>query len=75
MPEHHYTSIQIFIICVLIFAVGMKIQRQYPEWFNGVGQNSNFNADFVPGISSNERFITLGSATSTQDSGFLAYVI
>jgi tungstate transport system substrate-binding protein len=75
MPEHHYTSIQIFIICVLVFAVGMKIQRQYPAWFNGVGRNSNFNADLVPGIGSNERFITLGSATSTQDSGFLAYVI
>ena len=78
MPEHRYTSVQIFIICVLIFAVGMKIQRQYPEWFNGVGRNSNFNSDLVPGGSSDNgagRFITLGSATSTQDSGFLAYVI
>ena len=78
MPEHHYRSMQIFIICVLVFATGMKIQRQYPEWFNGVGHNSNFNADLIQGTSSDqsaERFITLGSATSTQDSGFLAYII
>jgi tungstate transport system substrate-binding protein len=83
MPQHHYTSMQIFIICVLVFIFGMKIQRQYPEWFNGVGRNSNFNASLIQGISLNqigsaqaaERFITLGSATSTQDSGLLDYII
>jgi tungstate transport system substrate-binding protein len=83
MPPHHYTSLQIFIICVLVFVLGMKIQRQHPDWFNGVGHNSNFNASLVPGISPNQigraqaadGFIILGSATSTQDSGLLDYII
>jgi tungstate transport system substrate-binding protein len=83
MPQHHYTSMQICIICFLVFTLGMKIQRQYPEWFNGVGHNSNLNTSLIQGIGfgqigsaqAAERFITLGSATSTQDSGFLDYII
>jgi tungstate transport system substrate-binding protein len=60
----------------------MKTVQQYPEWFNGVGYNKNFNPSRV-GIGlgqisraeAAERFITLGSATSAQDSGFLDYII
>jgi tungstate transport system substrate-binding protein len=83
MPEHHYTSMQICVICVLVFALGMKIQRQYPEWFNGVGYNSKIQTSLIQGVGMNpigsaeatERFITLGSATSPQDAGFLDYII
>src|SRR5271170_4179074 len=83
MPQHHYASMQIFIICVLVFVLGMKIQRQYPEWFNGVGYNSKIQTSLIQGVSMNpigsaeaaERFITLGSATSPQDAGFLDYII
>jgi len=82
MPQHHYTSMQICIICVLISILGMKIQRQYPEWFNGAG-HTNLNTNLIQGIGLNqitsaqaaERFITLGSATSPQDAGFLNYII
>jgi tungstate transport system substrate-binding protein len=79
MPQHHYTSIQICIICVLIFVFGMKMQRQYPEWFNGVGNSklqTSFSVDMNPisGAEAAERFITLGSATSPQDAGLLDYV-
>jgi tungstate transport system substrate-binding protein len=83
MPEHHYTSMQICIICVLVFVLGMKIQRQYPEWFNGVGYNSKLQTSLIQSVGMNpigsaeaaERFITLGSATSPQDAGFLDYVV
>src|SRR5580704_13491877 len=82
MPQHHYTSMQFCIICVLVFALGMKMQRQYPEWFNGVGQ-THLNTSLIQGIRVNpigsaeaaERLITLGSATSPQDAGFLNYII
>jgi tungstate transport system substrate-binding protein len=83
MPQHHYTSMQICIICVLVFVLGMKIQRQYPEWFNGVGYNSKIQTGLIHSVGMNpissaeaaERFITLGSATSPQDAGFLDYII
>jgi tungstate transport system substrate-binding protein len=82
MPQHHYTSMQIFIICVLVFVLGIKIQRQYPEWFNGVGSNSKLQIRRIQsGINQignekvAERFVTLGSATSPQDAGFLDYII
>jgi tungstate transport system substrate-binding protein len=82
MPQHRYTSMQICIICFLVFVLGTKTLQQYPEWFNGVGYNKNFNPSLV-GIGlgqigraeAAERFITLGSATSPQDSGFLDYII
>jgi len=83
MPQHHYTSMQIWIICVLVFVLGMKIQRQYPEWFNGVGYNSKLQTSLIQSVGMNpigsaeaaERFITLGSATSPQDAGVLDYII
>ena len=61
----------------------MKIQRLYPEWFNGVGYNSKLQTSLIQSVGMNpigsaeaaERFITLGSATSPQDAGFLDYIV
>jgi tungstate transport system substrate-binding protein len=63
MPAHKYTILQISIICFLVSVLGVRLVSQYPDWFNGAGRNSN------------DRFITLGSATSAEDSGFLDYVL
>jgi hypothetical protein len=59
MPAHKHTMLQICIICVLCYVLGLRLVWQYPEFFNGAGHNNT------------DRFITLGSATSTEDSGFL----
>jgi tungstate transport system substrate-binding protein len=82
MPKHDHTSLQICIICLLVSGLGMKTVERYPEWFNGVGYNKNFNPSLVgvglgqiSGAGAATRFITLGSATSPQDSGFLDYII
>jgi hypothetical protein len=58
MPAHKHTMLQICIICVLCYVLGLRVVWQYPEFFNGAGHNST------------DRFITLGSATSAEDSGF-----
>jgi tungstate transport system substrate-binding protein len=68
MPAHKYTILQISIICFLVAVLGVRLVSQYPDWFNGAGRNFN-------GAQSTGRFITLGSATSTEDSGFLDYVL
>jgi tungstate transport system substrate-binding protein len=82
MPEEHYTRMQICIICFLVFMLGVKTLHTYPAWFNGVGYNRNFNPSLIgiglDGISkahAAESFITLGSATSAQDSGLLDHII
>jgi len=63
MPAHKQTMLQICIICVLCYVLGLRLVWQYPEFFNGAGHNST------------DRFITLGSATSTEDSGFFDHVL
>ncbi|MFY9900081.1 MAG: substrate-binding domain-containing protein [Xanthobacteraceae bacterium] len=63
MPAHKHTMLQICIICVLCYVVGLRLVWRYPEFFNGAGHNST------------DRFITLGSATSTEDSGFFDHVL
>jgi ABC-type tungstate transport system permease subunit len=68
MPAHRYTILQISIICFLVAVLGVRLVSQYPDWFNGAGRNLN-------GAQNTDRFITLGSATSTEDSGFLDYVL
>lgn len=51
---------------------------QHPEWFNGEERadkpQANLGQDHGRAASA-ERFITLGSATSTQDSGFFNHVL
>jgi hypothetical protein len=48
MPAHKHTMLQICIICVLCYVLGLRLVWQYPEFFNGAGHNST------------DRFITLG---------------
>jgi tungstate transport system substrate-binding protein len=71
MPTHKYTILQIGIICFLLSIIGVRLVSQYPEWFNGHGRHSlqtSVTQSAAP-------FITLGSATSTEDSGFLDHVL
>jgi tungstate transport system substrate-binding protein len=83
MPAHKYTLLQICIICLLGFALGVGVLVQYPEWFNGEDRDSKLHTSLVrDGGASHiktkqaaERFITLGSATSVQDSGFFGYIL
>jgi tungstate transport system substrate-binding protein len=83
MPAHKYTTLQICIICVLGFLLGFETLLQHPGWFNGEDNNNKLYTSPVRGdgagqISATqaaERFITLGSATSTQDSGFFDYIL
>jgi tungstate transport system substrate-binding protein len=72
------TILQICIICLLIFLLGMKALLRNPEWFNGVEHNHGLRAKLGEDQIRNKpagQFITLGSATSTEDSGFLDYVL
>jgi hypothetical protein len=71
MPAHKYTALQIGIICFLSAILGVRLVSQYPAWFNGEGHNSHQTS----ATQSATPFITLGSATSTEDSGFLHYVV
>jgi tungstate transport system substrate-binding protein len=68
MPANKYTILQIGAICFLIAIIGVRLVSQYSGWFNGAGRN-------VDGAQSSDRFLTLGSATSTEDSGFLDYLL
>jgi tungstate transport system substrate-binding protein len=61
MPAHRETTLQICIICFLVFMLGARVVVQYPQWFNGERAA--------------ERFITLGSATSAEDSGFFRHIL
>ena len=82
MPAHKYTTMQICIICILGFMLGLEVLLQRPEWFNGKNSNELYTS-LVRGngagqISAKrvaETFITLGSATSAQDSGFFDYIL
>ena len=83
MPAHRYTTLQICIICLLSFMLGVEVLLQHPEWFNGEDHNNklytslvrNGAASQISTTQAAERFITLGSATSTQDSGFFDYIL
>jgi tungstate transport system substrate-binding protein len=62
MPAHKETKLQICIICFLVFMLGARVVVQYPQWFNGEERAA-------------EPFITVGSATSAEDSGFFRHVL
>jgi tungstate transport system substrate-binding protein len=72
MPAHKYTILQIGIICFLTAVLGVRLVSQYPGWFNGQADNALLHTRTTQ---STEPFITLGSATSTEDSGFLDHVV
>jgi tungstate transport system substrate-binding protein len=78
MSAQKYTILQICIISVLAFLLGAKALVRHPEWFNGEEHNKDLRANLGQDQISTkpaERFITLGSATSAEDSGFLNYVL
>jgi len=62
MSENEKTNLQICIICFLVFLLGARAVVRYPEWFNGEERSA-------------EHFITLGSGTSTEDSGFFRHIL
>ena len=78
MSAQKYTILQICIISLLAFLLGTKAVLRHPDWFNGEKHNDRLHVNLGRDQISTEpaeRFITLGSATSTEDSGFLNYVL
>src|SRR5579863_1093157 len=78
MSAQKYTALQICIICFLVFLLGARALLRYPDWFDGERRNDELYAN--PGlnhirITAARPFITLGSASSTEDSGFFDYVL
>lgn len=83
MPAQKYTMLQICIICCLLSMLGLEIVWHYPEWFYYQEHNNELQTKLVRDVDANsastaqaaESFITLGSATSTEDSGFFGYIL
>lgn len=78
MSAQKYTILQICIISFLVFLLGAKALLRHPDWFNGERHNDMLRANLRQDQISTkpaEQFITLGSATSTEDSGFLNYAV
>lgn len=74
MSAQKYGILQICVICLLVFLLGAKALLRHPEWFNGEGHDELLDQDRTSAAPA-KRFITLGSATSTEDSGFLDHVL
>jgi tungstate transport system substrate-binding protein len=77
MSTQQYTTLQICIICLLVFLLTTKALLQHPEWFDGEGRDerdANLSQDSISN-GPPRRFITLASATSTEDSGFFDHVL
>jgi tungstate transport system substrate-binding protein len=78
MSAQRYTAMQICIICFLTFLLGEMVILRHPDWFDDVKRNDELNGhsnqDHI-GTTAAKPFITLGSATSAQDSGFFDYVL
>jgi tungstate transport system substrate-binding protein len=83
MPALKYTMLQICIICCLLSMLGLEMVWRYPEWFNGQEHNNQLQTELVRDVGANgistaqaaEPFITLGSASSTQDSGLYGHIL
>ena len=83
MPAYKYTTLQICIICCLLSMLGLEMVWHYPEWFNGPQHDNKLPTKLDRDVDANgisttqaaESFITLGSATSTEDSGFFGYIL
>ena len=83
MPALKYTMLQICIICCLLSMLGLEIVWHYPGWFSAPEQNNKLltklvrdvDADSTSTTQAATSFITLGSATSTEDSGFFGYIL
>jgi tungstate transport system substrate-binding protein len=83
MSAHKYTMLQICTICCLLSMLGLEIVWHYPEWFYYQEHDNELHTKLVRDVDANstgtaqaaESFITLGSATSTEDSGFFGYIL
>ena len=77
MSAQRYTALQICIICFLVFLLGGKALLRHPNWFDGEQRNDEYANLGQNRISTTaaRSFITLGSATSTEDSGFFDYIV
>jgi ABC-type tungstate transport system permease subunit len=78
MSAERYTVLQICIICSLVFLLGVEAVLNHPDWFNGEMRNEEPRGDLDrdhKSATATRPFIILGSATSTQDSGFFEYVL
>ena len=83
MPALKYTMLQICIICCLLSMLGLEIVWHYPGWFSAPEHNNKLltklvrdvDADGTSTTQAATSFITLGSATSTEDSGFFGYIL
>ena len=78
MSAQRYTALQICIICFLAFLLGGTAILRHPEWFDDEKWNDELHDVSDQGhisATSARPFITLGSATSTEDSGFFDYVL
>jgi tungstate transport system substrate-binding protein len=83
MPALKYTMLQICIICCLLSMLGLEIVWHYPEWFYYQEHDNDLHTKLLRDVDANststaqaaESFITLGSATSTEDSGFFGYIL
>ena len=76
MSAQRYTALQICIICFLVFLLGGKALLRHPDWFDGEHDElyGNLDQDHISTTAARP-FITLGSATSTEDSGFFDYIL
>lgn len=78
MSAQRYTALQICIICFLIFLLGGKVLLRHPDWFDGEQRNDELYANLGQDqltTTAARPFFTLGSATSTANSGFFDYVV
>ena len=70
MSAQRYTALQICIICFLVFLLAGKALLRHPDWFDGEQRNdelyANLGQDHISTTAARS-FITLGSATSTED--------
>ena len=70
MSAQRYTALQICIICFLAFLLGGTAILRHPEWFDDEKWNDELHDVSDQGhisATSARPFITLGSATSTED--------
>ena len=68
MSAQRYTALQICIICFLVFLLAGKALLRHPDWFDGEHDElyGNLDQDHISTTAARP-FITLGSATSTED--------
>jgi tungstate transport system substrate-binding protein len=83
MTAQKYAMLQICIICCLLSMLGLEIVWHYPEWFYYQEHDNDLHTKLLRDVDANSTstaqgagsFITLGSATSTEDSGFFGYIL